>query len=173
MLINILLPYKEKFSKNKASSVSLTVANNLQFSKYKKQIRIFGHNVENPMHKKNFITPLHESTQRNYLERMNNNKVECMEKAKKYGMGMVAVRNSTHYGIAGYYTMMAAEEGMIGITGTNARPSIAPTFGVENMLGTNPMVFGIPTTDRGLPLSARCLERSSAALCVPSPPMVS
>ena len=55
MFINILLPYKEKFSTNKASSVSLTVANNLEFSKYKKQIRIFGHNVENPMHKKNFI----------------------------------------------------------------------------------------------------------------------
>ena len=46
MFINILLPYKEKFSINKASSVSLTVANNLEFSKYKKQIRIFGHNVE-------------------------------------------------------------------------------------------------------------------------------
>ena len=55
MFINILLPYKEKFSPNKASSVSLTVANNFEFSKYKKQIRIFGHNVENPMHKKNFI----------------------------------------------------------------------------------------------------------------------
>ena len=55
MFINILLPYKEKFSINKASSVSLTVANNLEFSKYKKQIRIFGHNVENPMHEKNFI----------------------------------------------------------------------------------------------------------------------
>ncbi|MFW5780422.1 MAG: Ldh family oxidoreductase, partial [Bacillota bacterium] len=56
----------------------------------------------------------------------------AIDKAKKYGMGMVAVRNSTHYGIAGYYPIMAAKEGMIGITGTNARPSIAPTFGVEN-----------------------------------------
>ena len=55
MFINILLPYKEKFSVNKASSVSLTVANNLEFSKYKKLIRIFGHNVDKPMHKKNFI----------------------------------------------------------------------------------------------------------------------
>ena len=55
MFINILLPYKEKFSINKASSVSLTVANNLEFSKYKKLIRIFGHNVEKPMHKNNFI----------------------------------------------------------------------------------------------------------------------
>ncbi|KUO72171.1 MAG: lactate dehydrogenase [Clostridia bacterium BRH_c25] len=68
-------------------------------------------------------------------------------KAKRYGMGMVAVRNSTHYGIAGYYSLMACEAGMIGITGTNARPSIAPTFGVENMLGTNPLVFGMPTDE--------------------------
>jgi LDH2 family malate/lactate/ureidoglycolate dehydrogenase len=71
----------------------------------------------------------------------------AIDKAKKFGMGMVVVRNSTHYGIAGYYPMMACEAGMIGITGTNARPSIAPTFGVENMLGTNPLVFGMPTDE--------------------------
>ncbi|HWR60664.1 MAG TPA: Ldh family oxidoreductase [Clostridia bacterium] len=71
----------------------------------------------------------------------------AIDKARKYGMGMVAVRNSTHYGIAGYYAMMACEAGMIGLTGTNARPSIAPTFGVENMLGTNPLVFGMPTDE--------------------------
>jgi L-2-hydroxycarboxylate dehydrogenase (NAD+) len=71
----------------------------------------------------------------------------AIDKAKKYGMGMVAVRNSTHYGIAGYYVMMAAKAGMIGITGTNARPSVAPTFGVENMLGTNPLTFGMPTDE--------------------------
>ncbi len=50
----------------------------------------------------------------------------AIEKAKKYGLGMVAVRNSNHYGIAGYYATMATDAGMIGITGTNARPSIAP-----------------------------------------------
>ncbi len=71
----------------------------------------------------------------------------AIEKARKYGTGMVAVRNSTHYGIAGYFVTMATEEGMIGITGTNARPSIAPTFGVENMMGTNPLTFGLPTDD--------------------------
>lgn len=71
----------------------------------------------------------------------------AIAKAKKFGMGMVAVRNSTHYGIAGYYCKMAADSGMIGITGTNARPSVAPTFGVENMLGTNPLSFGFPTDD--------------------------
>lgn len=79
----------------------------------------------------------------------------AIDKAKQYGMGMVAVRNSTHYGIAGYYAIMAAEQGMIGITGTNARPSIAPTFGVENMLGTNPLVFGMPT-DEAFPFVIDC-----------------
>ena len=71
----------------------------------------------------------------------------AIEKAKKYGMGMVAARNSTHYGIAGYYATMATKENMIGITGTNARPSVAPTFGVENMLGTNPLTIGMPSSD--------------------------
>jgi len=79
----------------------------------------------------------------------------AIEKAKKYGMGMVAARNSTHYGIAGYYTTMATKENMIGITGTNARPSIAPTFGVENMLGTNPLTFGMPT-DEAFPFVLDC-----------------
>ncbi len=79
----------------------------------------------------------------------------AINKAKKHGMGMVAVRNSTHYGIAGYYASMATDAGCIGITGTNARPSIAPTFGVENMLGTNPMTFGIPT-DEDFPFLLDC-----------------
>jgi len=79
----------------------------------------------------------------------------AIEKAKTYGLGMVAVRNSTHYGIAGYFPLMATDRDMIGITGTNARPSIAPTFGIENMLGTNPLVFGLPTDD-GFPFVIDC-----------------
>ena len=79
----------------------------------------------------------------------------CIEKAHKYGMGMVAVRNSSHYGIAGYWTGLAAKENMIGISGTNARPSIAPTFGVENMLGTNPLTFSMPT-DEPFPFTLDC-----------------
>ncbi len=71
----------------------------------------------------------------------------AIEKAKKFGLGMVVVRNSTHYGIAGYYPLMAIKEGCIGITGTNARPAVAPTFGVEPMLGTNPLTFGFPTNE--------------------------
>ncbi|MBN2665854.1 MAG: Ldh family oxidoreductase [Bacteroidales bacterium] len=79
----------------------------------------------------------------------------AIDKAGKYGMGMVAVRNSTHYGFAGYYPLMAVKKNMIGITGTNARPSIAPTFGVENMLGTNPLTFGIPS-DEPFPFLLDC-----------------
>ena len=71
----------------------------------------------------------------------------ALDKARQFGMGMVVAKNSTHYGIAGYYALMAAEQGMIGITGTNARPAIAPTFGVEPMLGTNPLTFGMPSDE--------------------------
>ena len=70
---------------------------------------------------------------------------ETINKASKYGIGCVVVRNSTHYGIAGYYASMATEKNMIGITFTNARPSIAPTNGVDPMLGTNPICFGAPS----------------------------
>ena len=78
-----------------------------------------------------------------------------IEKAKTYGMAGGAIRNSTHYGIAGYWTNMASKEGLVGITGTNARPSIAPTFGVENMLGTNPLTFSLPT-DEEFPFCLDC-----------------
>lgn len=79
----------------------------------------------------------------------------AIDKAKAHGLGMTAVRNSTHYGIAGYYALMATEAGMIGMTGTNARPSIAPTLGVENMLGTNPLTIGLPT-DEAFPFILDC-----------------
>ncbi len=69
----------------------------------------------------------------------------AMTKARQYGLGAVAVRNGTHFGIAGYYPLMAAAEGMIGFTVTNARPAIAPTFGTEPMLGTNPIAFAAPS----------------------------
>ncbi len=71
----------------------------------------------------------------------------AIDKAKEYGMGMVVVRNSCHYGIAGYYSSMATKAGCIGMTGTNARPSVAPTFGVEGMFGTNPLTIGVPTDE--------------------------
>jgi L-2-hydroxycarboxylate dehydrogenase (NAD+) len=71
----------------------------------------------------------------------------AIEKARTYGMGAVAVRRSTHFGIDGYYPLMAVQAGMIGMSFTNARPSIAPTFGVKPMLGTNPIAFGAPTDE--------------------------
>lgn len=79
----------------------------------------------------------------------------AIEKAKKYGLGSVAVRNSTHFGIAGYYSLMAIKEGMIGLAVTNARPSMPPTFGVEPMLGTNPLTAGAPT-DENFPFLIDC-----------------
>ena len=79
----------------------------------------------------------------------------AIAKAGAHGLGMTAVRNSTHYGIAGYYALMATRAGMIGMTGTNARPSIAPTLGVENMLGTNPLTIGLPT-DEAFPFILDC-----------------
>lgn len=78
-----------------------------------------------------------------------------IEKAKIYGMAGGSICSSTHYGIAGYWSTMASKQGMIGITGTNARPSIAPTFGVENMMGTNPLTFAFPT-DEEFPFSIDC-----------------
>jgi len=69
----------------------------------------------------------------------------AIEKARAHGMGAVSVRNSTHFGIAGYYSLMAVAEGMVGLTVTNARPAIAPTFGTAPMLGTNPIAFAAPS----------------------------
>jgi len=71
----------------------------------------------------------------------------AIEKARSHGLGAVAVRNSSHYGIAGYYAMMAVKEGMVGVSVTNAHPSIAPTFGVQPMMGTNPIAVGAPTDE--------------------------
>ncbi|MHB1177128.1 MAG: Ldh family oxidoreductase, partial [Daejeonella sp.] len=68
----------------------------------------------------------------------------AMEKAEKYGSGWVAVKNSNHFGIAAYHTMLALEKDMIGFAMTNASPLVAPTFSNERMLGTNPMCYAFP-----------------------------
>ena len=78
-----------------------------------------------------------------------------IEKARVYGLAAGTVFNSTHYGIAGYWTTMAEKAGMIGISTTNARPSVAPTFGVEPMMGTNPLTFTMPT-DEEFPFNFDC-----------------
>ena len=68
----------------------------------------------------------------------------AIEKAEKFGSGWVAVRNSNHFGIAGYHAMMAVEKDMIGYAMTNASPLVAPTFTTERLLGTNPMCYAFP-----------------------------
>jgi LDH2 family malate/lactate/ureidoglycolate dehydrogenase len=68
----------------------------------------------------------------------------AIEKAETYGSGWVAVRNSNHFGIAGYHALMAVEKDMIGFAMTNASPLVAPTYSNERMLGTNPMCYAFP-----------------------------
>jgi len=68
----------------------------------------------------------------------------AMEKAEKVGSGWVSTCGSNHFGIAGYYAMMALEKDMIGVTMTNANPLVAPTFSVSRLLGTNPVAVAIP-----------------------------
>ena len=68
----------------------------------------------------------------------------AIEKAGNAGTGWVATRNSNHFGIAGYYAMMALEKDMIGICLTNANPLVAPTFSISRMMGTNPVAVAVP-----------------------------
>lgn len=69
---------------------------------------------------------------------------KAIQKALEVGVGFVAVRNSNHYGIAGYYAMMALEHDCIGLSMTNAGALVTPTFGREAMLGTNPIAVAAP-----------------------------
>src|SRR3954464_7425010 len=68
----------------------------------------------------------------------------AIDKARNAGTGWVSVRNSNHFGIAGYHAMMALQHDMIGMAMTNASALVAPTFSVERMLGTNPIAVAIP-----------------------------
>ncbi len=68
----------------------------------------------------------------------------AIEKAKKVGMAVVTVRNSNHYGIAGYYAKMACREGLIGMSMTNSEAIMVPTFGRLAMLGSNPIAVAMP-----------------------------
>ena len=68
----------------------------------------------------------------------------AIAKARTAGTGWVAVRNSSNFGIAGYYAMTALEHNMIGFACTNASPLVAPTFSASPMLGTNPIAIAIP-----------------------------
>lgn len=68
----------------------------------------------------------------------------AIKKAKETAVGMVSVRNSHHYGIAGYYSLMALEQDLIGVSMTNAAPLVVPTFGRSAILGTNPISLTAP-----------------------------
>jgi LDH2 family malate/lactate/ureidoglycolate dehydrogenase len=68
----------------------------------------------------------------------------AIHKAEQNGVGVVTVNNSNHYGIAGYYALMAVDAGLIGISLTNSAPLVVPTHGAEIMLGTNPIALGAP-----------------------------
>lgn len=72
----------------------------------------------------------------------------AIEKAKQVGTGWVSVRNTNHFGIAGYHAMMALEHQMIGMAMTNASALVAPTFSIERMLGTNPIAVAIPAGEQ-------------------------
>ncbi|HMI65800.1 MAG TPA: Ldh family oxidoreductase, partial [Cyclobacteriaceae bacterium] len=77
----------------------------------------------------------------------------AIEKARQCGTGWVAVKNSNHFGIAGYHAMKALQHDMIGMAMTNASPLVAPTYSVERLLGTNPICVAIPA-DRQPPFVA-------------------
>lgn len=72
----------------------------------------------------------------------------AIDKAKNVGTGWVSIKNSNHFGIAGYHAMMALPHDMIGIAMTNASPLVAPTFSKERMLGTNPIAVAIPANQQ-------------------------
>ena len=72
----------------------------------------------------------------------------AIEKARDAGTGWVSTRNSNHFGIAGYYAMMALKHNMIGLTMTNANPLVAPTFSVSRLLGTNPVAVAVPAKEQ-------------------------
>ncbi len=68
----------------------------------------------------------------------------AIEKARKVGMAVVTVRNSNHYGIAGYYAKMACDQGLVGVSTTNSEAIMVPTFARKAMIGSNPIAVSMP-----------------------------
>jgi len=75
-----------------------------------------------------------------------------VEKAKKYGIGVVGVRHSNNFGTAGYFVRLATESNMMGVVLGNSAPAIAPTGGIRPLLGTNPLAIGFPPGTEGIPI---------------------
>jgi len=86
----------------------------------------------------------------------------AIRKAKESGIGMVAVRNSRHYGMSAYYAMLALPHDVIGIAMTNASRQVVPTFGREARFGTNPMCFAVPA-EKELPFVLDMATTTAAA----------
>ena len=80
----------------------------------------------------------------------------AIERAKKSGVSVVSIRNSHHFGMAAYYSEMAAAEGMVGIVATNAVPLIPAIGGLAPVTGTNPISFAVPTDKEPIVLDMSC-----------------
>jgi len=72
----------------------------------------------------------------------------AMQKAAQVGTGWVSVKNSNHFGIAGYHAMLPLAQDMIGIAMTNASPLVAPTYSLDRLLGTNPIAVAVPAGEQ-------------------------
>ncbi len=86
----------------------------------------------------------------------------AIQKAQSLGVGMVAVRNSRHYGMSAYYAMRALPHDMIGIAMTNASRQVVPTFGRDARYGTNPICFAVPAKEE-LPFVLDMATNTAAA----------
>lgn len=75
---------------------------------------------------------------------------QAIERARSLGVGMVAVRESNHFGIAGHYARMALDKGMVGVASTNAGPRVSPTGAARPFLGTNPLSVAVPSAEPAL-----------------------
>jgi|SRR5699024_6401518 len=71
---------------------------------------------------------------------------KIIEKAKKTGVAIAVIRNSNHFGTAGYYTRLALEAGLVGVALTNTRPLVVPTNATQAFLGSNAFAFGFPAS---------------------------
>ena len=73
---------------------------------------------------------------------------KAIQNAKKTGIGLVAVKNSGHYGLSGYYAEQAVKKNLVTMIFTNAPPAIAPYGARKSLFGTNPICFGTPTSSK-------------------------
>jgi LDH2 family malate/lactate/ureidoglycolate dehydrogenase len=90
-----------------------------------------------------------------------------IQKAKELGMGLTLIRNTNHIGILAFYTLMAAEEGMVGLVMSNSAPSMSPWGGTEPFLGTNPISIAVPGVEEGpvvLDMSSSVVARGKIRL---------